>query len=147
MTTWRAWLALLAIPALALLQAESQSQEKTSVQSGVDAAGDPLPAGAVRRMGTAQLRHGSRIMALAYSPNGRILAAGGGDDPVRLWDTDTGKEIRTIKETWVSALAFSPRGSVLAGAGAFKTIRLWEVATGKEYNKLEGHAAAIRALA
>jgi WD40 repeat protein len=86
-------------------------------------------------------------MALAYSPNGRILAAGGGNDPVRLWDTDTGKEIRTLGETWVNAVAFSPRGSVLVTAGAFKTIRLWEVATGKEYNKLEGHSAAIKALA
>jgi WD40 repeat protein len=85
-------------------------------------------------------------MALAYSPNGRILAAGGGDDPVRLWDADTGKEIRTLKETWVTALAFTPRGSVIATAGAFKTIRLWEVATGKEYNKLDGHATGIKAM-
>jgi WD40 repeat protein len=125
---------------------DTYSQEKANVQSGVDAVGDPLPSGAIKRLGTARLRHGSRVMALAYSPNGRILAAGGGDDPVRLWDTDTGKEIRTLKDTWVSALAFTPRGSVIATAGAFKTIRLWEVANGKEASKLEGHAAAIKAM-
>jgi len=110
-------------------------------------AAEPLPAGALNRFGSMRMRHGSRILCLAYSPNGRILAAGGGDDPVRLWDSDTGLELRQCKETWVHALAFSPRGSVLVTAGAFKTIRLWEVATGKEYNKLEGHKSAIMALA
>src|SRR5207248_1382686 len=147
-STCRTCLFFLAIlGAASLLQLDGYAQEKTKPQAAVDAAGDPLPSGAIKRLGTARLRHGSRVMALAYSPNGRILAAGGGDDPVRLWDTDTGKEIRTLKETWVNALAFTPRGSVIATAGAFKIIRLWEVATGKEANKLEGHATAVKAMA
>jgi WD40 repeat protein len=125
---------------------DAPAQEKLDAQPATPAAIDPLPTGAIKRLGTNRLRHGSRVMALAYSPNGRILAAGGGDDPVRLWDADTGKELRTLKETWVTALAFTPRGSVIATAGAFKTIRLWEVATGKEYNKLDGHATGIKAM-
>lgn len=105
------------------------------------------PPGAIFRFGTTKFRHGSRILCLAYSPNGRILAAGGGDDPVRLWDTDTGQELRQCKETWVQAMTLSPRGSVLVTAGAFKVIRLWEVATGKEITQIKGHAAAVKALA
>src|SRR5262245_2692254 len=128
----RAFWCLAALVGLVLVTPDARSQDKPAPAAGqVDAAPDLLPASAVGRFGTARLRHGSRILALAYSPNGRILAAGGGDDPVRLWDTDTGTQIRTIKETWVHALAFTPRGSVIATAGAFKTIRLWEVATGK----------------
>src|SRR5262245_21595876 len=132
MSRCRAWLGISALCALTVCPTVTNSQEKPPLQVNVEPATDSLPAGAIKRLGTAQFRHGSRILTLAYSPNGRVLAAGGGDDPVRLWDTDTGNEIRTLKETWVSALAFTPRGSVIATAGAFKTIRLWEVSTGKE---------------
>lgn len=99
---------------------------------------DALPAGASKRFGTTRLRHGSRVLCLAFAPNGKRLAAGGGNDPVRIWDTETGQEILHLKETWVQALAFAPpRGAVLVSAGAFKKIRAWEVVSGKEDKTLE----------
>lgn len=118
-------------------------------QPGFDALGDPLPEHAVKRLGTARWRHGSRILCLSYAPIGQKLAAGGGDDPVRLWDADTGKEIRTIADTWVYGMAFTPRGAGLVTAGAHKTIRFWEVATGKEFAspKFEPQSSPIKALA
>src|SRR5262245_49375148 len=106
-----------------------------------------MPKDALERLGTVQWRHGSRILCLAYSPNGRILAAGGGDDPIRLWDTDTGLELRNCPEPWVNAIGWSPRGSVLVTGGAFKTIRLWAAANGKELTQIKGHNAAIKSLA
>jgi WD40 repeat protein len=108
---------------------------------------DKLPPGALSRQGTVRWRHGSRILALAYSPNGKVLAAAGGDDPVRLWNTETGQEIRTLPETWVHALAFSPDGRFLAAAGGFKDIRVWDANTGQEVTKLKGHTATVKALA
>jgi WD40 repeat protein len=105
----------------------------------------------LQRLGTNRLRHGSRILALAYSPNGQDLAAGGGSDPVRIWDASTGQQKFTCNDTWVNAIAYSPRGSLIITAGAFKTIRMWSAANdkdaGKESGKLEGHAAPIKALA
>jgi WD40 repeat protein len=101
----------------------------------------------LRRLGTSQFRHGSRILTLAYAPSGQLLAAGGGADPVRLWNVETGQEKFRLNEPWVHAIVFTPRGSVLATAGEFKTIRLWEVSTGKEFGKLEGHTAPIKAMA
>src|ERR1043166_3615834 len=101
----------------------------------------------MQRLGTDQFRHGSRILCLAYSPNGQILAAGGGSDPIRVWDTATGQQKFICNESWINAITFSPRGSVLVTGGAFKTIRLWEAASGKDAGKLDGHAAPIKALA
>jgi WD40 repeat protein len=111
------------------------------------APGDALPARCVYRFGTTRLRHGSRILCLAYAPDGKSLAAGGGSDPVRLWDPHTGQELLRLNDPWVQALAFNTRGTRLATAGALKTVRLWDVATGKEFAKLDGHKAAVKALA
>src|SRR5260370_1172424 len=85
---------------------------------------EPLPQGALNRFGSMRMRHGSRILSLAYTSTGRILAAGGGDDPVRLWDADTGLELRQCKETWVNAMVFTPYGSGLMTGGAFKGVRM-----------------------
>src|SRR5436853_249478 len=62
-----------------------------------DRYGDPLPAGAIARLGTTRLRHtrGWRLQDAAYSPDGKILASLGGDDRLRLWDTADGKGLQS----------------------------------------------------
>ncbi|MFL5339375.1 MAG: WD40 repeat domain-containing protein [Gemmataceae bacterium] len=83
----------------------------------LDAFGDPLPPGAVRRIGTARLRHAASISALAFSPDGKIIAAGSGDGMVRLWNEATGKLVRewTATRRQIAALAWSPDGRRLYG--------------------------------
>jgi WD40 repeat protein len=116
-------------------------------QPGVDAHGDPLPRGALQRIGTVRFRHSSPVQALAYSPDGKILAAGGSHDPVRLWDAHSGEELRQLPALWVSALAFSSDGQLLATGGAFKTIHVWHVQQQRKVANLHGHTGTIRALA
>src|SRR6516225_1706205 len=83
--------------ALLTLAGESRPQQPGPVlQAEVDKLGDRLPTGAIQRIGTARFRHGSNIQCLAYSPDGKTLAAGGGNDVVRLWDATSGKLIRTL---------------------------------------------------
>jgi WD40 repeat protein len=113
----------------------------------IDPKSDPLPPGAIGRMGTQRFRHGSRILALAFSVDGQTLAAGGGDDALRLWDVTTGKERGRINEPWVNALVFSPRGKVLITGNGFKKIRVWDWRTGEELRMFKGHKGAIKALA
>jgi WD40 repeat protein len=76
-----------------------------------DRYGDPLPPGAVARLGTTRLRHtnGGRLVDAAFSPDGKILASLGGDDRLRIWDTVTGKKLQNFLLKDLSTLnVFSP---------------------------------------
>jgi len=56
----------------------------------VDLYGDPLPEGAIARMGSMRLRHGSGIFQAAFRNDGKVLMSAGGDGLVRFWDAATG---------------------------------------------------------
>ncbi|MGA9770538.1 MAG: caspase family protein [Blastocatellia bacterium] len=85
-----------------------------------------------------QLGHSAEISSLALSSGGRMVLTAG-DQTARLWDAETGKEIRTFRghsKTIVSAV-FSPDEQLILTAGYDDTARLWDASTGREIRKFE----------
>jgi WD40 repeat protein len=96
-----------------------------------------------------QAGHIGAVMSVVYSPDGHLIASGGLDRTIRLWDATTGNEVRSLvgHEGGVYAVAFSPDGSLLASASDDQTVRIWNVRDGSPLRKLGGNAGAMAAVA
>jgi hypothetical protein len=69
------------------------------------------------------------VVMIAFSPDERLLAAGGADTVVRIYDLETGAERKTFRghRGFVAALAFSPDGRRLVSGGADAVALVWDV--------------------
>jgi WD40 repeat protein len=81
----------------------------------VDAAGDPLPEGAVSRLGSARLRHADAIVQATFSQDGRTLLAGDRGGRVVAWDVASGWRLREVRQ--IPPLAKSGPALTLVRAG------------------------------
>ena len=77
------------------------------------------------------------VRAMAMSPDGKLLAIGGDDDAVQLWDVASAKPQAKLVEhkDWVTAIAFSGDGKWLASGANDESLTLWESA-GSSYKKV-----------
>lgn len=89
------------------------------------------------------------VNTVAVSPDSSILASGGDDNNVIIWDLKTGRRILTIRAhtAAVNAIAFSKDGKTLASCSDDKTVRLWNAKTGGRLRTFSGHAGRVNAIA
>lgn len=87
-----------------------------------------------------------RVVALAFSPDGTLLATGGGEPSrggeILVWNVTDRKIVLNLREAHsdtVFGLEFSPNGKYLASCGADKFVRVFELATGTQVRSFEGH--------
>src|SRR5688572_6050829 len=99
-----------------------------------DALGDPLPSGAVARLGSPRMRHGHYISCVAFTPDGKHVVSASRLGDVRMWEAVGGREVRSFPghRLGVHSLALSRDGKLLATGGGEPALRVCEIATGRE---------------
>jgi WD40 repeat protein len=84
------------------------------------------------------------VTRVSFSPEGRLVLVTGNAARARLYDTATGRLVRSFDQGGrVTSAAFGPGGGFLATTGTNKTARIWRVADGQLLHELKGHRASV----
>ena len=88
------------------------------------------------------------VWRVALSPNAWLAAAVAGDGTVRVWEANSGRQVRVLRgDGMPESVAFSPDGTTLAVGGYDGAVTLWETGSWRESRWHRGHAAAVASLA
>ena len=73
--------------------------------------------------------HIDAVFAVAFSPDGKLLASGSQDRTVKIWNVASGERLYTLSDALdgITGIAFSPSGELLAAAGYDKSIHVWKI--------------------
>jgi serine/threonine protein kinase len=99
--------------------------------------------------GTLLGEHTSLVTSVAISPDGKRLVTDYGDKTLKVWDADTGQEIRSLKghSRRVHCVAISSDGKRLVSGSRDNTLKVWDVDKGQELFSLEGHSDDVNCVA
>ncbi len=95
-----------------------------------------------------QTGHSSNVSSIDFSPDGKYLASGSSDKNIKIWEVQTGREIRTfVANDMVDSVVFSPDGKSLLSLESKGAAKLWDVKTGKEIRTLRQGGKALLTVA
>lgn len=89
--------------------------------------------------------HSRWVTAVAISPDAEIIASGGLDDSIKIWNRSTGALLRTLigHSKPINCLSISPDRQILVSGSDDDTIRLWHLADGRLLRSLTGHTRDV----
>ncbi len=89
------------------------------------------------------------VLTIAYSPDGKYLAAGSENRTIKIWNISTQQEIVTLSghAKGVSSIAYSPDGKYLASGSYDSKIKIWDMHTHQEIATFSGHAKVVHSIA
>ena len=95
-----------------------------------------------------QTGHAKAVESLAFAPDRSWLASGSFDNSIRIWDVETGRELRSLTGHTgvIRSIVCSPDGKWLASGSNDKTLRLWNVDTGLETKRFENVDGTVEAV-
>jgi len=115
---------------LAVLSVAGQDQPPPRL----DAHGDPLPPGAVFRLGTTRFRHGGLPTGVAWLDNATLLS-GGGDGVLRVWEVPSGRQLREIPDATVGYGPLVTDGKVILSVARDYQFAAWDARSGQLLRK------------
>lgn len=93
--------------------------------------------------------HTYPVRAVAVTPDGKRALSAAEDKTLKVWDLQTGTELRTLTGHTDGVLAFAvgPNGRLAVSGSHDKTVRVWDLETGRQVRCIEAHEAAVSAIA
>ena len=81
------------------------------------------------------LGHTGSVASIAITPDGKHIVSGSNDETIKLWDIQSGKEIRSFEghTFFVNSIAITPDGKHIVSGSNDKTIKLWDIQSGALY--------------
>jgi len=128
-----------AVPVASDRRSQPSADDKPP-RPGFDLADDPLPPGALARLGTLRWRQENPFVFAAFLPGGAQVVTAGEAGGFRVWDAETGKELRrfgTDRPLTDSQRALAPDGRLLAEVTTDALVHLWDVQAGKEVRSIK----------
>jgi WD40 repeat protein len=89
--------------------------------------------------------HSTGVSGLAVAPDGKRAVSASSDNTLKVWDLETGRELRTLKghSLPVIGVAVTSNGKRAVSASFDNTLKVWELESGRELRTLKGHSQGV----
>ncbi len=98
--------------------------------------------------------HSKEVYTVSWSPDGKLIASGSGDETVQVWDVARGKNVLSycghchkIGKGLIQAVMWSPDGKYIVSGSWDKTVRIWDASTGHTISTYRSYYEVVEAVA